>query len=214
LPFDTGLSEGRNRLIQHVTTPYFWLLDDDFVVSGNSDPGFIVHLLETTEYDILAMKNPVDEQRWGFDFSGLITVTDRVIELKPGDYGDDGGCNVVDVVPNLYIARTERIRSVGWDAQLKLGEHEDFFYRAKQMGIKVGTCPSTWVAHVPAKTATYNKNRARQQIFWKIFLRKHNFTKLISFGSEMATVNDTEVLEVLLCFLHWSTPCHHTIFSF
>lgn len=36
LPFDTGLSAGRNFLVERVETPYFVLMDDDFIVTSNT----------------------------------------------------------------------------------------------------------------------------------------------------------------------------------
>ena len=38
---------------------------------------------------------------------------------------------VHDKVANFYIARTESIRKVGWDPQIKRLDHADFFTRAK-----------------------------------------------------------------------------------
>jgi hypothetical protein len=41
------------------------------------------------------------------------------------------GFPVYDKVANFYIAKTERLKLVGWDARIKRLDHADFFSRAK-----------------------------------------------------------------------------------
>jgi hypothetical protein len=90
----------------------------------------------------------------------------------------------------LFLSRTELFQNkIKWDESLKLGEHEDFFLRAKQMGIRVLTCPDVsfqhhQVEHWLRKTA-YDKMRSRVYDFWKQSLRKHQLSRLISFGTVM-----------------------------
>lgn len=70
--------------------------------------------------------------------------------MRYGDYGpfsDFPACRAVDVVANFFIAKTEKIRALRWDGDLKLGEHQDFFLRAKQAGLKVATCSDVKVYH-------------------------------------------------------------------
>ena len=43
-----------------------------------------------------------------------------------------------DILRNFFLATTESLINVKWDENLLLGEHEDFFYRYKQAGYKVG----------------------------------------------------------------------------
>jgi hypothetical protein len=42
-----------------------------------------------------------------------------------------GGLPVYDKVANFFIGRTDRVRLVDWDPELRLLEHADFFTRAK-----------------------------------------------------------------------------------
>jgi hypothetical protein len=47
-------------------------------------------------------------------------------------------CPRVDIVPNVLLARkTSLLGAHQWDQQLKVGEHEDFFLRAKKSGLVV-----------------------------------------------------------------------------
>jgi hypothetical protein len=49
-------------------------------------------------------------------------------------------CFRADMVDNFFIARTDAVRSVLWDERLLVGEHEDFFLRARAAGLRVAYC--------------------------------------------------------------------------
>ncbi|ORY44498.1 hypothetical protein BCR33DRAFT_717005 [Rhizoclosmatium globosum] len=198
LPHDVGLSAGRNRMVERIRTPYVLTLDDDFTINQDSDFTHLLHALETppkhnpsTLFSIAAGKIPADEGRFGIDYCGLMTQTpSRTLRLDAGRVTpglDHEGCIEVDFVPNVFVARTDFLRTqLRWDETLKLGEHEDFFWRAKQMGARTLTCPSVrfyhdQVAHWKGVT-DYDKKRARVFDFWKVALRKHGFVRLVSFG--------------------------------
>ncbi|KAJ3030711.1 UNVERIFIED_CONTAM: hypothetical protein HDU68_008100 [Siphonaria sp. JEL0065] len=200
LPHDVGLSAGRNRMVEKIRTKYVLTLDDDFTVDQDGQLGALIHALETPpainpdkQYDIAAGKIPADEGRFGVDYCGLMTVSDpgRTLRLDPGRITPPGttheGCIQVDFVPNVFIARTQFLReTLRWDETLKLGEHEDFFWRAKQIGVRTLTCPGVTfyhdqVAHWKGVTE-YDKKRARVYDFFKLSLRKHGFVRLVSFG--------------------------------
>ena len=54
----------------------------------------------------------------------------------------------MEIVLNFFAARTDALRAVQWDAELKVCEHEDFFWRAKAEGIRVGYSPCDCVRHL------------------------------------------------------------------
>lgn len=37
---------------------------------------------------------------------------------------------VMGKVPNLYVARTDKIRSIGWDSNIRMLDHQDFFWKS------------------------------------------------------------------------------------
>lgn len=198
LPKDVGLSAGRNQMVSKVDTEYFLTLDDDFKFDETSRLEDLVHVLEETGFDIAAGKNPVDEAKFELDFCGFLNVEDagKTLVLTEGSYGNYFGCNHVDFVPNIFVGRTEVFRTkISWDESLKLGEHEDFFLRAKSVGIRTLTCPAVSFVHdqVPhwLKRTKYDHMRSRVYDFWKMSLKKHGFTKLVSFGRVMMDLNGT-----------------------
>ncbi|KAJ3241980.1 Beta-1,4 N-acetylgalactosaminyltransferase 1 [Chytriomyces hyalinus] len=226
LPHDVGLSAGRNRMVERIRTKYVLTLDDDFTLNEDSPIGHLIHALETTpqvnsskSFDIAAAKIPADEGRFGVDYCGLMSMSPQcTLQLKPGSVTPDvdhEGCSEVEFVPNVFVARTKFLReSIRWDETLKLGEHEDFFWRAKQIGARVLTCPGVifyhdQVAHWKGVTE-YDRKRGRVFSFMKLALRKHGFLRLVSFGRTVMDlvlpqpIEDLQVSEVLARSVHLS----------
>ena len=256
-PFDTGLSEGRNLMLQHVRTKYFVIVDDDFVfLPGDTDLDFLLHAMEHSHrirrsqeheyakarqeaaraitsvyvppkrthvrpqppsfqpFDIVAMKNPADQARWNFDFCGTMSESrdNQTLILESGSYGPTTlGCDVVDIVPNLFLGSTRRVQIVGWDSRLKLGEHEDFFWRAKAYGLKVATCSSVWIRHQQTvhwlPSTAYDHSRSRIKKFWNIMLAKNNWRCFQSFGQLVQCRDPSQEfdLDEAICSLGWSS---------
>ena len=59
-----------------------------------------------------------------------------------------------DIVRNFFITRTYKLIDVAWDNNLKLGEHEDFFWRFKRAGYKVA-----WTDYIKAEKMTNRSNK-------------------------------------------------------
>ncbi|KAJ3217342.1 Beta-1,4 N-acetylgalactosaminyltransferase 1 [Clydaea vesicula] len=214
LPADIGLSAGRNKMIEKVKTEYFLTLDDDFTMDRTSQLGILIHALEIAgkdgkKFDIAAGKNPVDESKYGFDFCGLLHVENKTLFLKNGYLSSTyhENCMQVEFVPNIFLGRTETFKNrIKWDELLKVGEHEDFFLRAKEIGIKTLTCPGVAFQHNQVehwlKRDDYEIKRSRVFDFWKLSLRKHGLEKLNSFGKimmdlvEPPPVNNVEIISV------------------
>jgi hypothetical protein len=126
-----------------------------------------MNIMEHSTFDILGMKNVVDNNRWHFDYSGQFRISNATLYLESSNYGTEMGCSIVDFVPNLFLGRTKQVTSVGWDSRFKVGEHEDFFLRAKYRKLKVGTCPAVWVWHkqeIRKRKTLYDFNRQRVNV--------------------------------------------------
>jgi glycosyltransferase involved in cell wall biosynthesis len=130
MPYDSGISAGRNEGLRHVTTPYVLVLDDDFVFYRHTRLGPAMAWMERhPEVDIMGgqvIDLPFLRARGvprGAIFQTAATPIVPVGSLL-------GGLTVVDKVPNFYVARRDRLALVPWDPQLKRIEHADFFTRA------------------------------------------------------------------------------------
>ncbi len=221
LPFDVGLSAARNFLLQHVKTPFVFVCDDDFLFDPIGTDLSLMLDVQRSGFDIVGVRSPVDEDLWGFAFAGNITVENGSLVI--GSRAERRianflcGCKPVDIVQNIFLARSDILRKIRWDDVLKLGEHEDFFLRAKRAGthlpspnchltlagVRVASCSSVWITHAKTKVeaveAMKQHNRRRAITFMKIALRKHRLTRLISFGEEVVRRDDEYNFGSSLC---------------
>lgn len=112
-------------------TEYTWLLDDDFVVYAGTRLGKVLAALERyPRIDLVGgpvIKLPLWLKRRSAP-TGLFP-TEAEPLLPPGRrFGD---LEICDKVPNFFVARTDRLKLVGWTPELKRLDHSDFFTRAR-----------------------------------------------------------------------------------
>ena len=131
LPYNSGTPIGRMEGLRHVQTPYVLLLDDDFIFYRHTRLEQALKLLEQfPTIDImggtvinLPFFTTVDYTK------ASLYHTKTQPTLPPGTC--IGNMPVLDKVANFFIARTDRLRLVGWDTNLQLLDHADFFTQAK-----------------------------------------------------------------------------------
>ena len=197
LPYDSGLSAGRNMLLEKVTTPYFLLCDDDFYLHQSTDLQRVIGIMEENRLDIAggAFMNyiVVNNAR---NFARILlspSKTWRLLTAKPtisryiGHFVvEDDQCTLLisnrqpekiiqpcDLVNNFFIGETQRIREMGgWNPGYKLGEHEDFFFRARQKGLRVAYVEGFATGHYPAIPASYRKYRERSLEIKNSFIKE------------------------------------------
>ena len=130
LPYDSGVSAGRNAGLARVETNYVFILDDDYVFNRHTDVlDALKKLSSNPAIDILAGQEIYLPLRHSPDYSkGKLYPTERVPLIPQGTLID--GLPVLKKVPNFYIGRTEKVRQVGCDDELKRVDHADFFTRA------------------------------------------------------------------------------------
>lgn len=166
LPYDTGLSAGRNHLIDRVETPYVLILDDDFVFVEQTRIERFIPLLAHGVFDILgglmlSSGSPNPHAAW-MEQKGDTLYYEHVTRCE--------GPVRCDLVMNFICAKTEVLQRVRWDDELKLGEHLDFYMRAQEAEARVGFLPSVAIDHRPVRSKEYNgmrheKARHYRQLF-------------------------------------------------
>jgi len=174
LPFNMGLSAGRNFLVDNIHSDFVILLDDDFVFSDDTNVEKLVKLAEN--YDIAA--GAVRNRGKVFHYEGDLQVVDGTLHLlrkilpKPGQ---------VDIAFNFFAARVKSLKRVYWDPYLKMAEHADFFWRAKQNGLKVGYHPEVIVGHLQERpTKKYKEYRkANMPEYERYFIKKSGFRAIM-----------------------------------
>jgi len=152
--YNCGISVARNELIYKARLNYceYVLLTADSILFNDSSR----HI-----YSLLVCLQKSERPEWsGYDLIGL-QLDNRIgweanLELIPNqsfqlDFIEKNKYEDIwihylkafnvwpcDIVRNFWLARTESLIQVPYDEQLIMCEHEDFFWRFKQAGMKVG----------------------------------------------------------------------------
>lgn len=189
LPFHSGVSHGRNVLVQKVKTPYFIHLDDDFILTEQSDLLKMMRILTKSDLDLLGgtwynrpkktqgesrfqvLRRLLHEKRFGdfvyelmrkgrpFPYYGNFKVKNDELLVLPISYSPP--FSPCDLVINFFIAKTAsfQAKNIKWDEDMKTHEHEAFFYEAKLQGLKVGVTEEVSLIHQPMSSPHYDQFR-------------------------------------------------------
>lgn len=136
MPFNSGLSKGLNQALAEVKTPFLMRMDDDELLTRRSNiAGELRFLLEHPEIDIVgfpfidalrtrSMKKCIQPY-----FKHSMKEAPLPLKMPHGSRIDDTHL-IMGKVPNIFLARTDSIRKVGWDDNIRMIDHHDFFFRA------------------------------------------------------------------------------------
>ena len=191
LPYDSGLSAGRNAMIDASTEPYLLLLDDDFVFTAATRiECFLAVLAARPEIGIVTGSTVVDRQRERYEGRFAIEDGGRRLRLIPLDSAessvrpdDSGMWPVLDVDYgiNFFLARRSVFDVVRWDPELKLSEHISFFLAAHRAGVRVAFAPEVLVDHVKERSSTqYRCYRERGPRYLGLFLQRAGLRELVT----------------------------------
>jgi GT2 family glycosyltransferase len=191
LPFDVGLSAGRNHLLDRIQTEYFFLLDDDYMLDERTNLDAAIRMLEEKNLDILggatydykSIRYPWDRTIRNiqaaltggtlFNYMGNIerdgdNLTIRYITRRVPEYLE------ADIVPNFFVARTSVVRDRNrWDELLKFDEHTEFFMRAKDNGLRVASTRIFGARHCPVRPKHYMQFTDRGDEPLRYIFEKH-----------------------------------------
>jgi GT2 family glycosyltransferase len=214
LPFDLGLSAGRNTLLEKTKTPFFLLFDDDFAWYKTTDLAAALKIMEEQQLDIgggtflnmlsadtvrrlarilltpaLAWRYlnqiPLESAHIG---NFVIENKDCTLTISNKQPEDSLFCSC-DLVNNFFIGRTASIQKIGgWDEHLKVGEHEDFFLRAKLHGLRTAFLPGFVIKHYPVSDKNYLAFRKRAVDFKTQFIQKSGFNSYREVNTDEGTI--------------------------
>lgn len=136
LPFDCGLSYSRNFLVkkaQELGCKYVLITADSIKFTKKYNFELIINFLKEKEKRGIVGLGLDNRQYWIYN-----------MELIPGKFFKLNKDNLkavnsqgiqftsCEVVANFFLAKTQCLIDNQWDNELKLVEHEDFFWRLKQ----------------------------------------------------------------------------------
>lgn len=136
LPFNSGLGAGLCAALEEVTTPYVMRMDDDELLTVRSGvhrelrflmghPGLdLIGFGHTTAIRLHSpefnfreyYKSPMDDALRPLRVPHLTKIDENHV--------------VLGKVANIYLARTEKLREVGFDPEIRVIDHHEFFWRA------------------------------------------------------------------------------------
>ncbi|NP_001400899.1 beta-1,4 N-acetylgalactosaminyltransferase 1 isoform 6 [Homo sapiens] len=165
MPFGKGWFAGRNLAVSQVTTKYVLWVDDDFVFTARTRLERLVDVLERTPLDLARLEaTSLSLQVGGAvrEISGFATTYRQLLSVEPGAPGLGNclrqrrgfhhelvgfpGCVVTDGVVNFFLARTDKVREVGFDPRLSRVAHLEFFLDGLG-SLRVGSCSDVVVDH-------------------------------------------------------------------
>ena len=167
--FDVGVGIGRNLAIDSVQTDHLFLLDDDHVVTPNLNLDRVCERFAKHEIDILGVRQGAG----GRPTMLSPLMNGKRIWMHRGETERNGYVAWCDMSSNAFLARTETVRNLRWDEELKTYEHWEFFYRAKLAGLKVAVSGDCFIKHAHVESR-YRDLRKRSK-FRALGLRKHGF---------------------------------------
>tara|TARA_Y100000389_G_scaffold132757_1_gene130227 strand:- start:185 stop:949 length:765 start_codon:yes stop_codon:yes gene_type:complete len=156
LPFDTGLSEGRNIGLSLVKTKFTHIFDDDNLLHDGTRLQKMQYMLENTDIDLIGTVTQNDKicSTFAHKFTTVETQEDKdytkyvlkcSIQLKDEDKIESPikelNLYKCHIVHNNFMAYTDKLLQTQWRPYLKLQEHELFFVDWYFKNFTVATCP-------------------------------------------------------------------------
>lgn len=198
MPFNSGLTKGRNLLISKVKTPYVLIGDDDFYYINSVSLEKMVKLLDKADIvggSLVVDGKPVHYEAYlsySDDGKGLIYTAMKQDEFE--QYGDIR-YKYCDLTFNFFVARKEVFDKVKWDENIMVAyEHSEFFLSAKEAGLKVCFTPDSVVQHrIPNIEADpeYMKYRGDRSAK-TYFLKKRGLEYMVDMKGIKATLWDNK----------------------
>lgn len=191
LPADSGISIGRNVMVNMTTTRYFVLLDDDHVFDEDTDLKIAVGGIGKENFDVVGIRvrnlPGIEELERISIFipryvAQISKFENRTVTLCVWNENKGPGVQTmrtplrVDVLHNALIAKTDVLRAHPWRNILKVNEHMSFFLDARKAGVKVGYLPSVFVHHRARRySACYKQVRFREDKYEQLLDYKDDY---------------------------------------
>ena len=193
LPFNAGLSIGRNAIIKVTTEDLVFITDDDVTIAdGQSwhnllavlnavpDIGLAAAVMRHEDGNYFASEGYAKGLRYEQVGSLLKRVPTGCPIRRAGDDEDGPLYSVVDQTSNVFLARREMFDDIRWDDRIRIEyEHMDFFLDLRKTKWKAAVCLEAYAIHfmsAPEKEYNFYRHDASPAYF----LQKHRLSKVIN----------------------------------
>jgi phosphorylcholine metabolism protein LicD/GT2 family glycosyltransferase len=195
LPENCGLSYARNELVKNVDTEFVLLLEDDFMVTKQTN---IYEMIEVFGYNKnigivggrLLDKGEIKSYEkflilvgnnlLAIDWNKL--VSNNIVELHKINKIEFGFANIIY---NFFVAKTEVLKKYPWDNNHKIhSEHMDFFLNLKlNSDIEVTFVPNITINHEHTTSPEYEIER--QKMYYDLIYKKYGIEKGYTIGDNV-----------------------------
>ena len=176
LPFDCGLSAGRNFLVNkaiEMNIPYCLLLADSIQFTQRYYFDAIIEFLERdTSTGIVGFD--LDGSKCSWEYKMELT-KNGIQFIESNELVEFNGAvfKKVDICRNVFLAKTDVLKKNQWDNELKLAEHEKFFLDLKQINYGVfWTNAIKFKRSSPAASEEYQQYRKRFGDYQRLLKQK------------------------------------------
>jgi GT2 family glycosyltransferase len=191
LPFNSGISVGRNAIVRAATEPFVLIQDDDIAPADAECIPRMMAVLDAAPG--IGVVSGLIKGEAGEYFASESYAKGLTLDLAPPllirtpatrhveRVGENGPLYVLaDQVPNFFVARREALAAVKWDDQIRVEyEHMDWFLGLKQTPWKAAVCLDAHAVH-------YNRVAERDYFTFRNsqspahFLGKWKIAKIVS----------------------------------
>ena len=144
LPFNSGLSAGLAAALNEVETPYVVRMDDDELLTLRSNVHReLKYLIEHPEIDLIgfgfttAVRCRNARNSFKDYYSQPMDDAPKPLKIPHMTVLDDNHI-VLGKTANIYIAKTDVIKKIGYDPNIKVIDHHEFFWRAAGIMVSAG----------------------------------------------------------------------------
>lgn len=162
-----GLSKGRNEGLKDIATEHFLLCDDDFIFDVNCDLEYALNMAIDNGVDILSghyrnIKHLNSDSYKRANWIGFIVENDEfdVCNIYENSFPEFMYC---DIAQNFFIGNTASVKAVGFPEDLPLNEHNIFFLRCKQQGLKVASTSKLYTKHFHLRNDKFDYDKYRMR---------------------------------------------------
>ena len=191
LPFDSGISLGRNIGVAAVETPYCVLADDDTVLDLRTDIRLLVEGLQEEiggrQVDLCAGSIRVRGGGSQADWFGNFRQEGSTLRIVPPTVTTPEGREVCELALNWFAARTESLRDHPWDPYYKVGEHLGYFYDYRR-DLVITHDTRVLVTNTHARSSpAYVRARGRAAKYRRRWLRDRGFSRVVFESGKVLT---------------------------
>lgn len=191
MPYDRGVSAGRNLALSKVDTPFVVTLDDDFVFNDKTNLKNWLDILEETNLDLVG--GNVDGHP---AYNASLHIEDNALVFKSEPVGAEGEFFLWNIVLQFWMGRTDKIKEIGgWDDDFKTVDHIIFF--ARSIGkLKIGHCQCVGVGHIQIQDQKYYQHRnGRMQQYLRLLMEKLGINRVIDVHGRTLYTYDGHALQ-------------------